>query len=106
MGVELLLLLSSEHPRLSNPYSLVISIRAMANPSSLLRSPLVLPHWVSYLSLILPLRFQTDFAAVSEWLLSANKHQKPWSNLADTSDLSQEGVRNNLIKLLVKLPYI
>ncbi|XP_033991567.1 nesprin-2 isoform X3 [Trematomus bernacchii] len=45
-------------------------------------------------------RFQTDFAAVSEWLLGANKHQKTWSNLADTSDLSQECVRNNLIKLL------
>ncbi|XP_010768612.1 nesprin-2-like, partial [Notothenia coriiceps] len=45
-------------------------------------------------------RFQTDFAAVSEWLLGANKHQKTWSNLADTSDLSQECVHNNLIKLL------
>ncbi|XP_035851599.1 nesprin-2 [Sander lucioperca] len=45
-------------------------------------------------------RFQTDFASVSEWLVGANKHQKTWSNLADTTDLNEESIHNNLIKLL------
>ncbi|TKS76359.1 Nesprin-2 KASH domain-containing protein 2 [Collichthys lucidus] len=45
-------------------------------------------------------RFQTDFASVSEWLAGANKHLKNWSNLADTSDLDQECVHTHLIKLL------
>ncbi|XP_037606336.1 nesprin-2-like isoform X2 [Sebastes umbrosus] len=45
-------------------------------------------------------RFQTVFASVSEWLVGANKHQKTWSNLADTSDMNQESIHNNLIKLL------
>ncbi|KAK5852700.1 hypothetical protein PBY51_006550 [Eleginops maclovinus] len=44
--------------------------------------------------------FHTDFASVTEWLHGANKHQKTWSNLADTSDLNQECIHNNLIKLL------
>ncbi|XP_008295519.1 nesprin-2-like [Stegastes partitus] len=45
-------------------------------------------------------RFQTDFAAVSERLLGANKHLKTFSDQGDTSDLSQECVKSNLIKLL------
>ncbi|XP_054474146.1 nesprin-2-like [Anoplopoma fimbria] len=45
-------------------------------------------------------RFQSDFASVNEWLVGANKHQKIWSNLADTLDLNQECIRNNLIRLL------
>ncbi|XP_034756192.1 nesprin-2-like [Etheostoma cragini] len=45
-------------------------------------------------------RFQTDFASVSEWLVDANKHQKTWSNLANTTDLNEEFIHNNLIKLL------
>ncbi|XP_042359998.1 LOW QUALITY PROTEIN: nesprin-1-like [Plectropomus leopardus] len=45
-------------------------------------------------------RFQTDFTSVNEWLIGANEHQKTWSNLADTSDLNQECIYNNLIKLL------
>ncbi|XP_040920887.1 nesprin-2a [Toxotes jaculatrix] len=51
-------------------------------------------------------RFQTGFATVSKWLVAANKHLKTWSDLADTSDLSQECVHNNLIKLLVRLLYL
>ncbi|XP_044023969.1 nesprin-2 isoform X2 [Siniperca chuatsi] len=45
-------------------------------------------------------RFQTDFDSVSEWLVGANKQLKTWSNLADTSDLNQEYIHNDLIKLL------
>ncbi|XP_068433248.1 nesprin-2a [Clinocottus analis] len=45
-------------------------------------------------------RFQTDFSSVREWLVGANKKQKMWSNLADTSDLNQECICNNLIELL------
>uniref|UniRef100_UPI0037E98A37 nesprin-2a n=1 Tax=Semicossyphus pulcher TaxID=241346 RepID=UPI0037E98A37 len=45
-------------------------------------------------------RFQADFASVSDWLVGANKRLKNWSNLADTSDLKQECVHNNLIELL------
>ncbi|XP_059211817.1 nesprin-1 [Centropristis striata] len=45
-------------------------------------------------------RFQTDYASVSEWLVGAKKLQKTWSNLADTSELNQECIHNNLIKLL------
>lgn len=50
-----------------------------------------------------PHRFQTDFASVSEWLIGASKHLKTWSNLADTPDLNQECIHNNLIRLLVRL---
>ncbi|KAI3364132.1 hypothetical protein L3Q82_010949, partial [Scortum barcoo] len=46
------------------------------------------------------IRFQTDFASVSEWLVGANKHLKTWSNLADTADLNQECINSNLMKLL------
>ncbi|XP_045916269.1 nesprin-2 isoform X3 [Micropterus dolomieu] len=45
-------------------------------------------------------RFQTDFASVSEWLVGSNKRLKTWSNLADTPDLNEESINNNLIKLL------
>ncbi|XP_062415634.1 nesprin-2-like isoform X4 [Pungitius pungitius] len=45
-------------------------------------------------------RFQTDFASVSEWLAEAEKHQKLWTNLANTSDLNQECVCTTLITLL------
>ncbi|XP_073348713.1 LOW QUALITY PROTEIN: nesprin-2a [Pagrus major] len=45
-------------------------------------------------------RFQTDFALVSEWLIGASKHLKTWSNLAKTSDLNQECIHNHLTKLL------
>ncbi|GLD49701.1 nesprin-2-like protein [Lates japonicus] len=45
-------------------------------------------------------RFQKDFASVSKWLVSANKHLKTWSDLAESSDLNQECLHNSLIKLL------
>ncbi|XP_028252465.1 nesprin-2a isoform X3 [Parambassis ranga] len=45
-------------------------------------------------------RFQADFASVSNWLVGANKHLKTLSGPTEASDLSQERVRNNLIKLL------
>ncbi|XP_078030046.1 nesprin-2a isoform X4 [Epinephelus lanceolatus] len=45
-------------------------------------------------------RFQADFASVSKWLVDANKHQKTWSDLTQTSDLSQECIHSNLIELL------
>ncbi|KAL7388816.1 hypothetical protein ABVT39_021245 [Epinephelus coioides] len=45
-------------------------------------------------------RFQADFASVSKWLVDANKHQKTWSDLTETSDLSQECIHSNLIELL------
>ncbi|XP_041832728.1 nesprin-2-like [Melanotaenia boesemani] len=45
-------------------------------------------------------RFQTEFASVSEWLLVASKHLKSLPGLADSSDLSEESVQRNLVKLL------
>nr|XP_040016362.1 nesprin-2 isoform X2 [Gasterosteus aculeatus aculeatus] len=45
-------------------------------------------------------RFQTDFSSVSEWLAGAEKHRKSWTNLANASDLKQECICANLIKLL------
>ncbi|XP_062293145.1 nesprin-2 isoform X5 [Scomber scombrus] len=45
-------------------------------------------------------RFQTDFASVSDWLVGANEHLKTCSDLANTSDLNQECVHSSLIKLL------
>ncbi|KAF7666652.1 hypothetical protein LDENG_00098390 [Lucifuga dentata] len=45
-------------------------------------------------------RFHTGSALVSEWLDGANKRLKAWSDLADTSDLNQEGIQSHLIKLL------
>ncbi|KAM8832006.1 nesprin-2a isoform 3-T3 [Spinachia spinachia] len=45
-------------------------------------------------------RFHTDFASVSRWLAGAEKYQKIWTNLANSSDLNQECVCTNLITLL------
>ncbi|XP_077408932.1 nesprin-2a isoform X3 [Vanacampus margaritifer] len=45
-------------------------------------------------------RFQTDFSAVSKWLLDANKHLTICSELTDASHVSQEGVCRGLIRLL------
>ncbi|XP_054618423.1 nesprin-2 isoform X2 [Dunckerocampus dactyliophorus] len=45
-------------------------------------------------------RFQTDFAYVSKWLLDANKQLKIWSNLTDPSELNQESVCRGLFELL------
>ncbi|KAM4713181.1 nesprin-2a [Anableps anableps] len=45
-------------------------------------------------------RFQTDFTLVSERLLGASKHLKSFSDLADSSDLSQESVQRSLVELL------
>ncbi|XP_061668449.1 nesprin-2 [Syngnathoides biaculeatus] len=45
-------------------------------------------------------RFQTDFTSVSKWLLDANKHLTIWSELTETSDVSQESVYRGLIQLL------
>ncbi|XP_063350729.1 nesprin-2 [Pelmatolapia mariae] len=46
------------------------------------------------------IRFHTNFDLVSEWLADANKHLKTLLGLVDLSDLSQECVQSNLIKLL------
>ncbi|XP_039874015.1 nesprin-2 isoform X3 [Simochromis diagramma] len=46
------------------------------------------------------IRFHTNFDLVSEWLAGANKHLKTLSGLVNLSDLSQECVQSNLIKLL------
>uniref|UniRef100_A0AAZ1XTJ4 KASH domain-containing protein n=1 Tax=Oreochromis aureus TaxID=47969 RepID=A0AAZ1XTJ4_OREAU len=46
------------------------------------------------------IRFHTNFDLVREWLAGANKHLKTLSGLVDLSDLSQECVQSNLIKLL------
>ncbi|XP_061610592.1 nesprin-1 isoform X5 [Phyllopteryx taeniolatus] len=45
-------------------------------------------------------RFQTDFGSVSKWLLDANKELTIWSELTDTSNVSQESVYRVLIQLL------
>ncbi|XP_057679167.1 nesprin-1 isoform X3 [Corythoichthys intestinalis] len=46
-------------------------------------------------------RFQTDFASVSKWLLDANKHLTIWSELStDASHVNQENVCKGFIKLL------
>ncbi|XP_035989542.1 nesprin-2 [Fundulus heteroclitus] len=45
-------------------------------------------------------RFQADFTLVSERLLGASKHLKTLSDLADSSDLSQESVQRSLLELL------
>ncbi|XP_029903714.1 nesprin-2a [Myripristis murdjan] len=45
-------------------------------------------------------RLLTDFAAISEWLVDANKHLETWSSLTDTTDLSQEHVHRHLTQLL------
>ncbi|XP_014270043.3 nesprin-2a isoform X9 [Maylandia zebra] len=46
------------------------------------------------------IRFHSNFDLVSEWLAGANKHLKTLSGLVNLSDLSQECVQSNLIKLL------
>lgn len=48
-----------------------------------------------------PLRFQTDFGLVTEWLVGASRLVETWSNLVNSSDVTQECVYNHLIKLLV-----
>ncbi|XP_041660769.1 nesprin-2 [Cheilinus undulatus] len=45
-------------------------------------------------------RFQKDFTSISDWLVSANKRLKNWSNMADISELNKECVNNGLIELL------
>nr|XP_061806778.1 nesprin-2-like [Nerophis lumbriciformis] len=46
-------------------------------------------------------RFQTDFASVSKWLLDANKHLTIWSELStDASHVNQENVCKGFIKVL------
>nr|XP_054604094.1 nesprin-2 isoform X2 [Nothobranchius furzeri] len=45
-------------------------------------------------------RFQSDFSLVSERLLGASQHLKTLSSLADSSDLSHDGVQSSLVKLL------
>lgn len=72
-------------------------------PHSVWRYSHVLPRWLSYVLFHPPHRFHTNFDLVSEWLAGANKHLKTLSGLVDVSDLSQECVQSNLIKLLVRL---
>lgn len=72
-------------------------------PHSVWRYSHVLPHWLSYVLFHPPHRFHTNFDLVSEWLAGANKHLKTLSGLVNLSDLSQECVQSNLIKLLVRL---
>nr|XP_057913540.1 nesprin-2 isoform X2 [Doryrhamphus excisus] len=45
-------------------------------------------------------RFQTDLACVSKWLLDTNKQLKIWSSLADSSEVNQESVCRGLLELL------
>lgn len=59
----------------------------------------VLLHWIHFSPS--PLRFQTDFGFITEWLDGASRLLKTWSNLVNTSDVTQECVYNHLIKLLV-----
>lgn len=72
-------------------------------PHSVWRYSHVLPHWLSYVLFHPPHRFHSNFDLVSEWLAGANKHLKTLSGLVNLSDLSQECVQSNLIKLLVRL---